>query len=155
MFNIVDRNAIRGLSIGITLACITAVTGCYTFISYAVYIFQKSGSHIDPYISSIIVAVSQLIGALCTTQLADTLGRKLTMLISILGCSVGLSVMSAYLYLVEIGHDLTAYAWLPVTSLSFVIFNGSAGVISLSNVCSVENLPPKASGFNFKLCFCN
>lgn len=145
--HLVEKSAIKGLSIGFCLVFLAVTTGCITFINYAVYVFQKSGSHIDPYVSSIIIAVAQLVGNLCTTQLADTLGRKLTMLISILGCAVGLSVMTVYLYLVKLGYDLTAYAWLPVTSLSFVIFNGSAGVFSLTGVCTVENLPSKVLFF--------
>lgn len=129
------------------LAFLVTANGGYTFASYVVFIFERSGSHIDPYVSAIIVAIVQLIGSMCTTQLADTLGRKLTLLFSILGCAIGLSMMSAYLYLIKLDYDLTAYAWLPVTSLSFVIFNGSAGINSLCNVCIVENLPPKVAAF--------
>lgn len=143
---LVERDALKGLCVGIMLAFLTQITGCFTFITYAVFIFQKSGSHIDSYVSSIVIGIAQLVGCLFSTQLADTLGRKPTMLFSILGCSIGLLILSAYLYLMQLGYDLTAYAWLPVTSLSFVIFIASAGVVSLNGVCTVENLPSKVSG---------
>lgn len=51
--------------------------------------------------------------------------------------------MSAYLYFDEIGYDLSAFSWGPVICLAFVVFISSAGIIPLSHVCRVENLPTK------------
>lgn len=125
------------------LSILSQMTGCFTFLSYAVLIFQRSETSIDSYVSSIILAVMQLIGTMMTGLLADKFGRKLLMVSSLLGCAIGLAVLSVYLYLVQCGYELKAFALLPVICLSFVIFIGSAGVVGLLSVCTVENLPSK------------
>lgn len=38
-------------------------------------IFERAGTSLDPYVSSIMLAVSLLLGALLTTYLADILGE--------------------------------------------------------------------------------
>lgn len=113
-------------------------------MSYGVLVFEKSGSTIDPYLSSIIMAILQIAGNLCTTQLVDSVGRKILVIISLVGCSAGLATLSLYLYLKHNGYDLeNYYYWLPVASLSFAVFISSVGISSLVNVCAVENLPIK------------
>lgn len=122
--------------------CSTA-TGTYTFLSYASLIFEKSGSKIDKYLSSIILAIAPLIGSLFSAKLADTLGRKILILISLLGSGTGLSALALYLYLVKNGHDFSRFEWIPVTSLFLVMFIASAGINPLRMVVIVEHLPIK------------
>lgn len=138
-----ERKALVGIGTGILLAFFTQLTGSLTLLSYAVLIFQKSGSTIDPYLSSIIMAILQIVGSLCTAQLVDSLGRKALIITSLVGSAIGLAVLSLYSYLNLNGYDLENYSWLPVTSLSFVVFISSVGICSLVNVCTVENLPIK------------
>lgn len=91
------------------------------------------------------MAVLQIVGNMCTTSLVDSLGRKILNIISLVGNAVGLFALALYSYLHQNGYDLSAYSWVPVTSLSFVIFISSAGIISLASVCAVEHLPSKVS----------
>lgn len=90
-------------------------------------IFDRSGASLDPYVSSIMLAISLICGSLLTTSLADTLGRKLLNLASLVGSAIGLFSISFYYYLHINGYDLSAFDWVPVASLSFVIFVSSAG----------------------------
>lgn len=106
-------------------------------------IFEKAGTSLDPYISTIMLAVALILGSIFTTTLADKLGRKFLNIISLLGSAIGLFAVSLYHYLNINGFDLTAFDWVPVVSLSFVIFISSTGIIPLSLICSVEYLPPK------------
>lgn len=118
--------------------------GGVTFLNYAVVIFEKAGaSKIDPYTSSCMLAIAQIFGCLVSTKLADSLGRKLLMISSFLGSATGLFIFSVYLYLNQNGYDLSAFSWLPVATLSFIMFIASAGVGSLYAVCFVEYLPTK------------
>lgn len=125
------------------LSFVSQLTGCFTFLCYAVFIFERSGATIDPNISSIILAIMQLLGTLCTTQLVDKLGRKLLMTCSLIGCSIGLTVLSTYLYLIRHGHELEDFRLLPVICLPLVVFIGAAGFLGVVNICVVENLPSK------------
>lgn len=134
----------RGILIGVTLAWLSLFPGSIAFLNYAVLIFEKSGtSKINPYTSSIISAIAQIIGCFFSAKLADSLGRKLLMIISFLGSASGLLVYALYLYLIQNGYNLSSYSWLPVTSISFIMFISSAGIYSLYSVCFIENLPSK------------
>lgn len=108
---------------------------------YSVVIFQESGTHIDPHISTIILGAVQVIGNLSSTSLVDSLGRKALLIISLVGCTMGLSAMSTYLYLDTLDFDLTIVQWIPVASLCFVIFSSSVGIVPLMMLCIVERLP--------------
>lgn len=119
------------------------IAGCFIFINYAMLVFKKSDGIIDPHISSIVLAVVQIIGGLLSTSLSDKLPRKVLLIISLVGSAVGLFSLSIYLYLDHIGFDLSSYSSVPIVCLSFVIFISCAGIAPLSNVCTVENLPPK------------
>lgn len=125
-------------------------TGCPTFLTYTLLIFEKSGaSFMDAYVASNILAAAQLVGGICSTQIADKLGRKLSMIISFLGSAIALLILTIYLYLNQFGYDLTtSYPWtavIPVASIAFTMFISSAGVLALFAVCFVEYLPTKVS----------
>lgn len=138
----------KGLGIGISLTFFSHVTAGFTIISYAVTIFEKAGTSFNPNVSSILLAVSLIFGS-SATGLFDRFGRKLLNLISLMGSAVGLFSTSLYHYLYMHGFDLSAFAWVPVISLSFVIFISSAGIMPLTFICSVENFPKKVYYFSF------
>lgn len=117
----------------------------FSLLNYAILVFQKSGTDISPTISSVMLFIAQIIGCLCTTGLADKLGRKILLIVSLLGSAIGLSTLALYLYLMENGVDTHLFTWIPVVSLSFAIFIGSAGIIPLASLCTIELLPFKVS----------
>lgn len=125
------------------MASLAQLVGSFTFLSYAVLIFKETGSTIDPYLSSITIAVMQIFGSLFSAQFVDSIGRKLLIIISLVGNVVGLSALALYTYLSEAGYDLSAYSWVPIVSLSFEIFITSAGIVSLASICAIEFLPSK------------
>lgn len=150
MFLSVEKQAIKAIIAGIVIATINQLTGCFTFVSYAILIFDETGSSVDPYASSIIMGVMQLIGNLCTARLADSFDRKTLSIISLVGSAVGNGTFAIYMYLHLNGVDLSAFQWIPVISISFVMFIASAGFIPLGPLFVVENLPTKVS-FHSKL----
>lgn len=129
--------------IGISLSVFAEFTGLSTITSYAVTTFQKHGTSICPYKSSIALAIALILGSLATAYLVDKFGRKILILVSLLGSSCGLLCCGFYHHLNQCGYDASSYDWIPVASLSAVIFIASAGIEPLFYVCSVENLPAK------------
>lgn len=125
------------------LVTFTQFTASFPIVSYAVIIFKKSGTVLNPYVSSIIAAVSFLIGSLHTTYLIEILGRKWLTIVSLMGAALALFSMSLYLYLKTIDFNLSGFAWFPTVCLSLVIFLSSAGITPVSIICSVEYLPSK------------
>lgn len=131
----------KGILIGVVLSLLNQYCGCITLMLYSVMIFQGANTHIDPYMSTIILGAAQLVGTISSTSLVETLGRKALLLISMAGCTIGLSTMATYMYLSSLGYDLATIDWIPVVSLSFVVFVGSVGIMSLTFLCIVESLP--------------
>lgn len=125
------------------LNAFSQLTANHTIKTYAVMVFTRAGADMDPYVSSIMVALALIFGALLTTYLADSLGRKILNFGSLFGSAIGLFTVSIYHYLNINGYDMSNFHWVPVLSLSFVIFISSAGINALAYVCSVEYLPLK------------
>lgn len=138
-----SQTAVRGLIIGAAMAWFLQLTGCFIIIIYAMLIFKNSYTVLNPHIASIVLATMQIFGGLASTMMSDTFGRKVLLIISLLGSALGLFSFSVYSYLIHVGFDLSNYLALPVVCLSLVIFISNAGIAPLSNVCTVENLPPK------------
>lgn len=143
-----NRDAVRGFMVCIAMSWFLLMTGCFTFINYALIVFHESNTTLDPHVAAIILAIVQIFGGLISTSIGDTLGRKTILIISLVGSAVGLFSMSLYMYLSVNGWNLQDYRILPVVFLGFVIFISNAGIVPLSNVCAVENLPPNVRHSN-------
>lgn len=141
--NLGSRDALNGFAICFTLYIFALSTGNHTIASYAVMIYKRTGTKIDTFVSLMMLSLALTVGSILSSYLADILGRKVLNIVSLGGSAVGLFTMSIYHYFYIRGYDLSAFDWIPVASLSFVIFISSVGVISISYVCSVEYLPQK------------
>lgn len=67
------------------------------------------------------------------------------MAISSAGTSIFLFVIASYSYLNKAGVELSEFAWLPVISLSLVVFLASIGIISLPYIIITELMPNRVS----------
>lgn len=67
------------------------------------------------------------------------------MVISSIGTSIFLFVIATYSYLNESGWDLKNVSWIPIMSLSLVIFLASLGIISLPFIILTELMPSKVN----------
>lgn len=138
-----NRMALKGIISSIVMSWLYQMTGGSAFTNYASFIFEKSGTSLGIHVSSIILAVSQIVGGLVSTQLGDKFGRKTILIISLFFSAVGMFIFATYMYLRHNSYDLSNFLWIPVTSLSLVIFVSSAGIIALINICVIECFPPK------------
>lgn len=84
-------------------------------MNYAALIFKDSGSNMDPSVSSIIMIMIQLIATTISTSLVDNVGRRILLIVSSTGTTIGLSLMGAYTYLSFHKYNLDGYDWVPVT----------------------------------------
>lgn len=134
---------VKGMLIAIVLPILNIGSGCFVFMSYAVTIFEESGTHIDPHLSAILLAALLVIGNIFSTMLVESLGRRFLMILSMSGCTLGLFTMSGYMYLNTLGFDMSSFHWVPVVSLGFDVFISAIGIVPLAFVCIVESLPSK------------
>lgn len=144
----VDRNAVRAIFIAIVLSFLNQLSGCSTFLIYAGSILSKTRNSVNPYKASIAFGVVQIVGSLFTTQLADRLGRKVLLIVSLFGSALGQTSLAIFTYLQEFDYDLSMFNWVPLISLSFIVFIATIGIVPLSSICTVEVLPAKVN-FNF------
>lgn len=122
---------------------VSQFSGTFTLVSYAATVFKESGSNLNPNLSSIILGCLQIIGTISTYFLIDRVGRKVLLTISCAGSAIGLSVMGIYCYLSKHSVDVSPYNWIPVITLSFVIYISSIGIIPVPYIILSEVLPQK------------
>lgn len=123
------------------MALLGHTSGNFVFFTYASAIFAESGSNLSANASSIILAIVQIAGTLVAAKFVETQGRKLLLVVSLAGCSFGIFTMAAYLYCDSLAYDMSMFTWVPVTSMAFVIFISSVGIVPLGGICTIEVMP--------------
>ena len=122
------------------------LSGCFIFSNYASLVFRESGSRFDPNNQSLVTGFVQMLGVYVSTFFSDKIGRKILLLLSASGATLGLALMGTYsLIYVKQYADLSSFEWVPVTILSFIIFVSGIGVLPLPYVIIAEILPQNVS----------
>lgn len=145
-------HAKKALTYGIFLMVLNQFCGCFAMLNFTSTIFKESGSTLSPNVSSIIVGVIQIMGALLCTFLVEKSGRKTLMSVSSFGIALGLSVLSFYTFAVSHNFDLGNFSWIPLAAFSFVIFISNLGVLTLPFLYVSEVVPMKIKGFTMTFC---
>lgn len=127
--------------------------GCFAMINYTATIFDKAGSNLSSNVSAMIVGFIQIVGSYCSTLLVERAGRKLLMVTSASGISIGLSILGVYCYLDTIpSMDLTRWSIVPLLSFSFVVFVANLGVMTLPFLIMTEIMPSKIKTVATTIC---
>lgn len=134
----------KALIIGLVLVAVNQLSGCFAFINYTAEIFMESGSSLTPNMSAIVVAVIQVVGSTISTLAIGKLSRKLLYAITGFGTIAGLLTFGIHGYL-KTYYNMEDFAWVPIASLSFVIFIASIGLLPMTFVMLSEILPQKVS----------
>lgn len=141
----VNPTSLRALAIAPALMAVGQFGGTFTLVSYAGTIFKESGSNLNPNYSSMILGVLQILGTISTYFLIDRIGRRALLAISTGGAAIGLTIMGIYCYLGkhQPNVDVSQYYWIPVVSLSFVIYVTSVGITPIQYIIISEVIPQK------------
>lgn len=140
----VEWNSVKAILIGFSLTGINLFSGTFAMINYTADIFKASGSDLDPHISSIVIAVIQILGVYGSTNLVDRVGRKTLLIFSTTGAFIGLTLLGVYSYLsYELRFDLSSYNWMPLASFSLFVFISCFGILPLPFIVLTEILPAK------------
>lgn len=118
-------------------------SGIFAILTYAVSIFQESGSELSPGTSAIIIAAIQIVGTISSFIFIDLAGRKVLLLISTFGTGMGLSCLGTFSWLRAHNFDLTGYGWIPIVSLSVTVFLFCVGLCNIPFFVLPEILPSK------------
>ncbi|XP_062551189.1 LOW QUALITY PROTEIN: facilitated trehalose transporter Tret1-like [Armigeres subalbatus] len=139
----VSPQARKGLFIGIFLLFLNQFCGVFAILTYAVSIFQESGSNMSPGASAIIIAAIQIVGTVASFIFIDLTGRKVLLLISTFGTGLGVSCLGTFSWLKERQFDLSGYGWIPIVSLSVMVFLFCVGLCNIPFFIIPEILPTK------------
>lgn len=133
--------AIKAILIGFSLTAINLFSGTFAMINYTASIFRASGSTLDPHVSSIIIAIIQILGVYGSTNLVDRIGRKTLLIFSTSGAFIGLMLLGTYSYLNENGFDVAQYNCVPLLGFSTFVLTSCFGILPLPFIVLTEILP--------------
>jgi MFS family permease len=145
-----DVHARKAILFGVVLVALNQLCGYFAMLNFTATIFAGSGSTLSPEISSIIVGVIQVIGAIVCVFLVERAGRKLLLVVSSFGMAASLAVLSFHTFAAT--HDWEHIPFVTLTSFSLFIFIANLGVATLPFLYISEIVPTKIKGFTMILC---
>ncbi|XP_044267192.1 facilitated trehalose transporter Tret1-like isoform X2 [Tribolium madens] len=137
------RIYMKGLIISVVLIIAQQLSGISAILYYTQEIFTAAGANgLKPEVSSIIIGVVIFFSSFGTPFVADSLGRRLLLLISLLGISLSLLALGIYFYLKNSTNlDTSAISWLPIACLVVFIVTFNIGIGPLPWTVSSELFP--------------
>lgn len=121
-------------------------------VNYSVKIFDEASSNLTSIVSSMIVALIQLIGSYIATLLVEKLGRKTLLIVSSFGSFLSLAIMGTYYFLKEIEVDVSTITILPLLSFSSLVLFSAIGLAGVPFVVIAELVPQRMRGPMFTVC---
>ena len=111
-------------------------SGKFTIDFYAVDFFKNTGSHINEYISAVIIAFIHLVGSLLFIAFVKKMSRKLLLTLSSLVMGVALSVMAIWMT-----YSSSSTDWVPITCLLMYMLAAPMGLCTLPFLYIAEFYP--------------
>ena len=131
-----DKKYLKPFVILNSLFFLMVFSGKFTIDFYAVDFFKNTGSHINEYISAVIIAFTHLLGSLIFIPLVKKVSRKLLLSVSSLVMGLSLTVMGIWMY-----SDTDSSDWVPVLCLLVYMLSAPLGLCSLPFLFTAEFYP--------------
>jgi MFS family permease len=148
--DLADVHARKAIIFGVVLVTVNQLCGFFAMLNFTSTIFQASGSTLSPEVSSIIVGIIQVIGAIVCTFLVERAGRRLLLAVSSFGMAASLAVLSLHTFAST--RDWEHIPFVTLVSFSLFIFIAYLGVATLPFLYISEIVPTKIKGFTMILC---
>lgn len=127
---------------------LNSLQGTMVLSSYVTEIFTSSIPNVSPIDASIAITLL-LIGAnLIYLNLVDRAGRRTIYIWSSLASTAGLLVYAGYLYYLTQNH---AFDWVPIASISYVLFSSCLGMTPAPYIVMFEIMPAKVCKFAYSI----
>jgi len=151
-----SHGPLRGLIINFGIMFFKQLSGISVILGFMQTIFDATGSTIPADISSIIIGSLQVIICFAASQLVDRLGRRILLLISMVGITISLGVLGTYFHLKNNGINVDSLFWVPVACLILYMLFYNFGIGPLSWVIMGEMFAPdvKAMATTLTTFFC-
>lgn len=133
-----SKAAVKAIIICFVAFTMRQFCGVFAILNYASTVFRDAGSILTNEMSSIVLAIIQLIGALISTNLLDRTGRKLLCVISALGTLSSLLTSGIFIYFKDHGSDVSNFQWVPLVTLCGAIIFAATGLLPLPYIIASE-----------------
>lgn len=144
-YEILKTKALRkALLISLVLISANQLCGINAFLFYLQPIFQASGTDIKADLSAIIVGLVLFTSSIIAPFVADRWGRRALMMISSFGMVVALVPIGVYFQILDNGSsdsNISAFSWIPITSLVVYIVLFNMGMTSIPWIIPAELFP--------------
>ncbi|KAL9706869.1 hypothetical protein quinque_010387 [Culex quinquefasciatus] len=150
--DLLNKPTLKGILICVIVMMFHPMSGSVPLITYTDSIFRESGSDLPPATCAMIVAAIQLLGSYASSMTVDKVGRKVLLVVSSLGCAICAAIMGTYTFLNVVGVDLSFFKWIPVTTLSGLVFITAIGIGIVPFIIMPEILEPRVRGFVVTWC---
>jgi len=131
-----DKKYLKPFAILNFLFFLMVFSGKFTIDFYAVDFFKNTGSHVNEYISAVIIAFIHLVGSLIFIALVKKTSRKLLLSISSLVMGTALAGLAIWM-----SYSSSATDWVPITSLLVYMLAAPLGLCSLPFLYIAEFYP--------------
>lgn len=133
--------------------------GINAVLFYLTTIFIETGNKFDPFTSTMILGLVQVLGVLLTVVLVDRCGRKILMILSFAVMIIGHIGIGVFFHFKTQG--VTIFEWIPLISLNIFFIGFSIGVGSVTyillgelfSVSAKKIIAPMAQTINFLTSF--
>ncbi|XP_022917221.1 facilitated trehalose transporter Tret1-like [Onthophagus taurus] len=144
----------KGLVICLSLIAFQQFSGISIIIFYMQSIFDSTDSSISSYISTVAVAIVQLIFCVISVMIVDKLGRKVLLLYSAFGTVLALILLGAYFYFQANEYNMDFFSLLPIGSilLHMAAYNVGFGPVPFAILGEIFPPTPIASTLTAVTC---
>ncbi len=147
--DLLKPEVLKPLLVSLSLMVLEQASAFNVVIFYCVDIFAETGTGLNEYWSSIIVAVVQVIATVLGTFLVDKAGRRPLLIGSEFVMGLSFVALGVFFYLKRINSGVipVGLSWLPLVSVLVFIIAFSLGIGPLSWTVMGEVLHPDVKGF--------
>lgn len=120
----------RALIAGIFLRWSQQLSGISCFAVYTQYIFQQAGGNVTATESAVIFQSALAIATFVCSVFSDKIGRRSSMVVSLLTSSIVIAVITVFLYILT-EHpevDISNFRWVPLVGMILYVVTYSVGL---------------------------
>ncbi|XP_054257410.1 facilitated trehalose transporter Tret1-like, partial [Macrosteles quadrilineatus] len=140
-----DLVATRGNRMGLLLACGMVagqqISGVNAVLFYGQSIFIMAGTSFSSSVSTLILGIMLFVAGGFAIPFSRYFGMKKMFIFSAVGMAIFQAILGVYFYLMSSSHDMSAYGYVPVTSLVLFIFCYTMGFGPLPWAVMAEVFP--------------
>lgn len=140
------KSSMKGIIIFTVTLLTTSFCGMFVINVQMATIFAETNIRIEPNLATIIVSIIQMCGTGTSTILVDRVGRRILLLYSSFLTGLSILTLAGYMYLMELGYDMSTVSWLPIVALGSMMYNASWGLLPVPYCLAGEVLPQKIRG---------